>query len=102
TRESRELVAQFENTQTFRVVGEVGSAAELAEAIRRGRAYVGIQIPPGFARNLQPGRTARVQTVIDGSNSTIASSALNTSLNVGLRNALTRIAAQTGLRDIGR
>ena len=100
TRESRELIDQFVNTQTFRVVGEVGSVTELAEAIRRGRAYVGLQIPPGFARNLQAGRTARIQAIIDGSNSTIASSALNTSLNVGLRNALTRLAARTGLRDL--
>jgi ABC-2 type transport system permease protein len=100
TRESRELIDQFVNTQTFKVVGQVGSVNELASAIRRGKAYVGIQIPPGFARDLQAGRTARIQTVIDGSNSTIASSALNTSLNVGLRNALTRLAASTGLRDL--
>src|SRR5438876_4584618 len=59
TRESRELIDQFVNTQTFRVVGEVGSVTELAEAIRRGRAYVGLQIPPGFARTLQAGRTAK-------------------------------------------
>ena len=100
TRESRELIAQFVNTQTFKVVGEVGSVSELASAIRRGKAYVGLQIPPGFARDLQAGRTARIQSVIDGSNSTIASSALNTSLNVGLRNALTRLAARTGLREL--
>src|SRR5437016_10899054 len=100
TRESRELIDQFVNTQTFKVVGQVASVTELAEAIRRGKAYVGLQIPPGFARDLQAGRTARIQTVIDGSNSTIASSALNTSLNVGLRNALTRLAARTGLREL--
>src|SRR5438067_6938605 len=47
TVESRQLVDQFVNTQTFRVVGEVRSIAEMADAIRRGKAYVGIQIPPG-------------------------------------------------------
>src|SRR5512137_2083305 len=50
TRESRELVQQFVNTQTFRVVGEVRSLTELGDAIRRGQAYVGLQIPPGFTR----------------------------------------------------
>ena len=55
TRESRELVDQFVNTQTFRVVGEVHSIDELAEAIRRGEAYVGLQIPPGFHAR-PPGR----------------------------------------------
>jgi len=100
TRESRELVDQFVNTQTFRVVGEVRSVTELGDAIRRGQAYVGLQIPPGFTRDLRAGRTARVQVLIDGSNSTIASSSLNTALNVGFRNAMLRLAARTGLRDL--
>jgi ABC-2 type transport system permease protein len=100
TTESRQLVDQFVNTQTFRVVGEVHSVTELADAIRRGKAYVGIQIPPNFTRDLRAGRTARVQVLVDGSNSSIASSALNTALNVGLRNALLQVAALTGLRDL--
>src|SRR3954469_16603859 len=66
TTESRELIDQFVNTQTFRVVGEVGSVTELAEAIRKGKAYVGLQMPPQFTRDLRAGRTARVQVIIDG------------------------------------
>ena len=100
TRESRELVDQFVNTQTFRVVGEVHSVTELADAIRRGQAYVGLQIPPGFTRDLHAGRTARIQVLIDGSNSSIASSSLNTALNVGFRKAMLQLAARTGLREL--
>src|SRR3989440_8593428 len=100
TMESRQLVDQFVNTQTFRVVGEVHSITALAEAIRRGKAYVGLQIPPGFTRDLRAGRTARVQVVIDGSNSTIASSSLNTALNVGFRDALLVLSDRTGLREL--
>src|SRR6266404_672289 len=100
TVESRQILDQFVNTQTFRIVGEVHSVAELSEAIRRGKAYVGVQIPPGFTRDLRAGRTARVQVVIDGSNSSIASSSLNTALNVGFRSALLQLAARTGLRDL--
>src|SRR5215204_1956408 len=100
TVESRQLIEQFVNTQTFRVVGEVSSVAELSEAIRRGRAYVGLQIPPGFTRSLHAGRTARIQVLVDGSNSSIASSALNTSLNVGFRSSLLQLASRTGLRDL--
>src|ERR1041384_6021107 len=37
TEESRAIVKQFENTQTFRVVGEVQSVTELAAAIRKDR-----------------------------------------------------------------
>src|SRR5881275_653532 len=100
TTESRQLIDQFVNTQTFRVVGEVHSITALGEAIRRGKAYVGVQIPPGFTRDLRAGRTARIQVLIDGSNSSIASSSLNTALNVGFRNALMQIAARTGIRDL--
>src|SRR5213083_1581934 len=46
TVESRQLIDRFVNTETFRVVGEVRSVAELASAIRQGKAYVGLQIPP--------------------------------------------------------
>src|SRR5262249_31372694 len=98
--ESRQLVDQFVNTQTFRVVGEVHSVSELAEAIRRGKAYIGIQIPPDFTRKLNAGRTARIQVLIDGSNSTIASSSLNTSLNVAFRNAVAQLVARFGLREL--
>src|SRR3989441_6417466 len=100
TTESRQVIDQFVNTQTFRIVGEVRSATELAEGIRRGRAYIGLQIPPGFTRDLRAGRTARVQVLIDGSNSSIASASLNTALNVGFRNALLQLAARTGLREL--
>src|SRR5258708_27995641 len=100
TVESRQLVDQFVNTQTFRVIGEVHSVTELSEAIRRGKAYVGVQIPPGFTRDLRAGRTARVQVLIDGSNSSIASSGLNTALNVGFRAALLELATRTGVRDL--
>jgi len=100
TAETRALVDQFVNTQTFRVVGEVRGIAELTGAIRRGQAFVGLQIPPGFTRDLRAGRTARLQVLIDGSNSSIASSSLNTALNVGFRKAMLQLAARTGLRDL--
>src|SRR5262245_33465971 len=100
TMESRQIVQQLENTQTFRVVGEARSVTELAELIRRGKAYVGIQIPPDFTRDLHAGRSAKIQVLIDGSNSSIASSALNTSLNVGFRNGLLTLTERIGLREL--
>ena len=100
TAETRALVDQFVNTQTFRVVGEVRSVNELAAAIRRGQACVGLQFPPNFTRDLQAGRTARIQVLIDGSNSSIASSSLNTALNIGFRKAVLQLAGRTGLRDL--
>src|SRR5882672_12714768 len=72
TVESRQIIDRFVNTQTFRVVGEVDSVNAMAAAIRQGKAYVGLQIPPNFTRDLRAGRNAQVQVLIDGSSSTIA------------------------------
>src|SRR4051812_34545227 len=100
TTESRQMIDNFVNTQTFRVVGEVQSVSEMAATIRKGKAYVGLQIPPDFTRNLRAGRTARVQVLIDGSNSTTALQALNTALGVTLRQAVVTLLAEAGRSDI--
>src|SRR5581483_2952918 len=100
TADSRQMVDHFVNTQTFRVVGEVASVSELAAEIRRGRAYVGLQIPPEFTRDLRAGRTARVQVLVDGSNSSTALQALNTSVAIALRQSLELMMKETGRRDL--
>src|SRR5881398_1324866 len=64
TVESRQIIDRFVNSQTFRVAGEVHSVAELGAAIRQGKAYVGLQIPPDFTRHLRAGRNAQVQLLI--------------------------------------
>jgi len=96
TFESRQLVDEFVNTQTFRIAKEVHSIAELAETIRRGDAYLGIEIPPEFTRDLRAGRTAHVQLLIDGSNSTTALQALNTGIGVTFNDSLKRLLSETG------
>ena len=96
TFESRQLVDEFVNTQTFRIVKEVHSIAELAKTIRRGDAYLGIEIPPEFTRDLRAGRTAYVQVLIDGSNSTTALQALNTGIGVTFNDSLKRLLRETG------
>jgi ABC-2 type transport system permease protein len=100
TMESRQFIDAFVNTQTFRVVREVDSVEELAAMVRRGKAYVGLQIPPDFTRNLRAGRTARVQVLIDGSNSTTALQALNTSLGVAFRRSVNILLGETDRREL--
>lgn len=100
TEESRQLIKQFESTGTFKIVGEAQSVTELAELIRRGKAYVGIQIPPDFTRDLRAGRSAKFQVLVDGSNSTIASSALNSALNIGFLNSIRALGERFGLREV--
>src|SRR3954451_8794346 len=88
TVESRQLVDRFVNTETFRVVGEVQNVDEMTSEIRKGHAYVGLQIPPHFTRDLRAGYPAQVQLLIDGSNSTTALQALNTAVAVTLTETL--------------
>src|SRR5688572_2593981 len=96
TVESRQLIDAFQNTQSFRVIGEVESVEELAAEIRRGHAYVGIHIPPNFARDLRAGRSAAIEMLIDGSSSTIALQALNTSMGVALKQSVATLLQQSG------
>ncbi len=97
TVESRQLLDRFVNTETFRIVGEVQDIDSLASEIRKGHAYVGLQIPPHFTRDLRGGQSAQVQMLIDGSNSTIALQALNTALGLTLSQSM-----EVMMKDIGR
>ncbi len=88
--ESRELIKEFENTRYFRIVGEVHSDEELRNAIVSGRAKVGIKFPPDYSTNLVNERQARVQVLIDGSESTTALQVLNSSQQIGFLKSLRR------------
>ncbi len=100
TVESRQFLDRFVNTETFRIVGEVGNVEELASEIRKGRAYVGLQIPPHFTRDLRTGHPAQVQMLIDGSNSTTALQALNTALSVALTQSIEMMMREGGRRIV--
>jgi ABC-type multidrug transport system permease subunit len=100
TVESRQFLDRFVNTETFRIVGEVQSVEQLASEIRKGHAYVGLQIPPHFTRDLRAGHPAQVQMLIDGSNSTTALQALNTALGVALTQSVEMMMRDSGRRTV--
>jgi ABC-type multidrug transport system permease subunit len=96
TVDSRQFIDRFVNTETFRVVGEAQSIEEMASQIRRGDAYVGLQIPPKFTQHVRAGQPAQVQLLIDGSNSTTALQAMNTGLSVALTQSVQSLLRETG------
>ena len=98
TAESRQLLDRFVNTETFRIVGEVQNVDQLSSEIRKGHAYVGLQIPPTFTRDLRAGQPAQVQLLIDGSNSTVALQALNTAVALALSESMEVMMHETGRR----
>lgn len=72
TAASRELVDALTASGYFRVEGRSQRPADLLAALDRGRAIVGLEIPRGFASALAAGRSARVQVLVDGTNSNTA------------------------------
>ncbi len=100
TVESRELVDRFANTGTFRVTGVANSLDDVRTIMRRGKAWAALQIPPDFTRELHAGRTAHVQVLIDGSSSTPALQALNTSRAVTLRQSVVALLQESGRTQV--
>jgi len=88
--ESRELVAAFENSRKFRIVGRVHNEAGFDHALASGQAKVGLRIPPDFSERLLRGQQATVQVLIDGSDSQVATTALNSAALLGLMLSLGR------------
>jgi drug efflux transport system permease protein len=99
TPESRDLIAAFENTGSFRIVAHVDGQPALDAAIARGQAQAGIIVPPGYARDLGRGATAIVQVVVDASDPLSSQSALGAAAGVGqVRNLSALTAAAGGAR----
>ncbi len=73
---SRDLIEQFKGSRYFDIVATANTPGELNAAIDRGKAIVGLVIQPGFGSDLKAGREAKVQLVLDGSDSNTASIAL--------------------------
>lgn len=87
---ARELLEAFENTRVFSFVGSVQSEEAFQQEITSGRAKVGIRIPPDYTDRLLLGEQVYVQVLIDGSDSQIATTALNTTSLLGQTLSLQR------------
>jgi len=80
---ARELVEAFENTRVFDIRQRVFDEASFNRAMTSGAAQVGIRIPPDYTDRLVVAQQVRVQVLIDGSDSQVATTALNASKLLG-------------------
>jgi ABC transporter DrrB family efflux protein len=80
--ESRRLVERFENTGSFDIVDQVPSEAEARRRIVAGSAKVAIIVPTDYSAHRLRGEQAKVQVLVDGSDSTVAGNAVQTSRGV--------------------
>src|SRR5215472_10734371 len=97
TQESRRLLERFAASDVFALRGNVESKDALYDAIRSGRARVGVRIPYDYARQLQNGGTASVLVLVDGSDSTLAAQAVSTSTGVAMQQSLAQVLPQGNL-----
>ncbi|MEX0702127.1 MAG: ABC transporter permease [Planctomycetales bacterium] len=85
---ARELIDSFRNTRTFLVIEQVFDEAAFDRALVSGRAKVGIRIPPDYTDSLLRQEQAAVQVLIDGSDSQVATTALNATSLLGFEKSL--------------
>jgi len=90
TAASRALVDALTASGHFRIVGRSDRSGDIGEALDAGRAAIGIEIPRGFSADLAAGHGARVQVLVDGTNSNTATIA---------QGYVTRIVQSYGLRE---
>ncbi len=81
--ESRRVLERFWNTRYFAYQGSASSSEEIIELIDGGQARVGLIIPPGFATSVDAGKPATMQVIIDGSDPSVAQTALFVAETVG-------------------
>ena len=85
---ARELIDAFENTRKFRVIQRVFSEDEFQHAMTSGRAKVGIRIPSEYSDRLGTAEQTHVQVLIDGSDSQVATTALNAANLLGVQRSM--------------
>lgn len=90
---ARELREAFANTRTFMIIDRVYDHDAFRRAFESGRAKVGVVIPPDYSDRLLKGEQVSVQVLIDGSDSQVATTALNASSLLGF-NFSTNITKQ--------
>jgi drug efflux transport system permease protein len=105
TAQSRELIARFEGSPNFVIAGSVTTVSEVEPFLERGRAWMALAIPSGYAQQLESGRPVRVQVVADGtdSNSTTVALGYATSLIGGYAQELaaSEVSRTSGAQALG-
>jgi ABC-2 type transport system permease protein len=96
--EARALLDAYRAADYFRVAYSVGSEAEIQTLIETGDVKAGLIIPPDYATQLKAG-SAQVAFIFDGSDPTVASTALSAAKLIGqsyATNLLTEKSARSG------
>jgi ABC-2 type transport system permease protein len=98
---SRSLIDAYQQADYFKLAYVVSSEAEIGTLIDNGSARAGMIIPAGYGRDLDSGRSAQVAFIIDGSDPTVASTALAAAVLVGQSRSTHLVASRLEKRGLG-
>lgn len=90
---ARRLLDAYRSADYFRIAFDVDSENELRAHIDSGKARVGLIIPPNYSSRIQGSGSASVMFILDGSDPTVASTALSAAQLIGQQHA-TRVQAE--------
>lgn len=75
--QSRALVEVIRNTGNFDIIARVRDRQEMTDLIDRGEANAAVVIPPDFMRQLERGRPATAQVIVDAADPMASASAIS-------------------------
>jgi ABC-2 type transport system permease protein len=73
SQESRELLSDFQGSGRFQIVATPDGDAQMQRLLDHGDVDAVVRVLPGFARDVERGRSTSVQVLLDGTNSNTAS-----------------------------
>jgi len=79
---SRSLVARFDASRNFTIVGVVTSPNEVDSYLERGRAWIALAIPPGYGDGLERAMPQALQLIADGSDANSTNIAIGYATNL--------------------
>lgn len=102
TADSRELISKFTNSYYFNLYGAVDSPEDVEKYISQGKVKVGLVIPPNYTKDLRRNTTAEAQVLVDGSDPTIARTAMSYSILIGNNYSLKLRELQVDKSGLGK
>ncbi len=96
---SRSLVSALTSSGYFRVAERSQRPRDLVSALDAGNVLVGLEIPEGFSKDLDAGRGADVQLLVDGSSANTANVALGYASQIIARWGLEHAPGAAALAD---
>ena len=81
--DSRALIEAYNSAGYFLVTHIISSVEELERLIENGDVRVGLLIPPDYSNSIQTGQSAEIGVIIDGSDPSVAKTALSSTQLIG-------------------